>query len=99
METQIVQSYVRNKHRHVEPDQSQNGIVYLVGGSTIILIAIVYWYITLPIGLAAGAVYGVKTIMEQPAPVVEVIPEPVKPKRSYNKRIKVNHYQLGSVKV
>lgn len=96
MQPTVVRSYVRNVDS-IKPEineyQSADGIAKL----TVLALAILLWQITLPVVLIAGAVYGATVIGRQPAPVREVIqPVPEIPieKRSYNKRLTVNHYQL-----
>jgi len=98
MEQTVVSSYVR-RGKVKQPEQS-NGVAYVIGAAIVILLAIIYWYITLPLGLSLGAAYGVKTIVvkNMPSRVVEA-PTPVvdKPKRHYEKRIAVHHFQTNKV--
>ena len=103
MSTQIVQSYVRvrsNKYEANEevPEQS-NVMGYIMGGGAVTILAIQYIGITLAVVALAGAVYGMKLVY-QPVASVEAVTEPVetsevKPKRHYQRRLKVNMYDTG----
>jgi len=101
VKTQTVQSYERKVQVKPEPtSQDMIPVIVLVAGATAV-IALMFWHITLVVALiglswyvGSITVFGTpQTAPEQPTAVVE------KPKRSYNKRIKVTHYQLGKVNV
>jgi hypothetical protein len=108
MSEQVVRSYVRVKHDKLElnevPEQSNTiGYITLAGATTIFVFA--YPGVALAIAALAGAAYGMKLVTEAPSPetTVEAATDAPnvseKPKRAYRRRIQVNHYQLGKVKV
>ena len=95
MDTQTVQSYQRKVRSKPQPKQ-----VDLIPAATMIVVSavmlsIVYWKISLVLALAGVSIYVVTILPKETVEAPE--PEVVKPKRSYNKRVKVNHYQHGKV--
>lgn len=76
--------------------------LYVLSGSTLIVLTIVFWKISMLLVLIGGAVYGYKVLSGQithlePSEAVEAPIE--RKKRSYNRRVTVNHYQAGKVKI
>lgn len=102
MEQQTVRSYTRNKQAYVEVPEQSNVIGYIIGGATILVLALVYAGPTIIVGVSLGAAYGVRTIIRSsPRMVVaeavtapQNVPE-VKAKRSYSHRLKVHDYATG----
>lgn len=99
MSEQIVHSYVRNKRQQVTQVESDNTIAYIIGGAAIILLAIVYWKLTLFVGLSVSSAYGLKVLIgAKTTETVEAATEPKK-KRHYEHRIVVKHYQGKTVRI
>jgi flagellar basal body-associated protein FliL len=96
----IVRSYVRSykQEANEEAPEQSNFMGYLLGGGAVTILAIQYIGITLAVVALAGAVYGMK-VLTSPVATVEAVTQPqealeVKPKRHYQRRITVNHYQM-----
>jgi len=109
VETQTVQSYVRNisPNKH-EANEVDNKVALVTVTSIALLSAIVFWQVTVPATLFIGAAYGVKTVITSNPrqTVIEAVVAPQnvseapKVKRHYAPRITVNNYQTGkSVRV
>lgn len=100
VKTQTVQSYERKVQVKPEPIETDMiPVIVLVAGATAV-IALMFWHITLVVALIGLSWYvGSITVFGTPQTAPEAPKEVTKPKRSYNKRFKVNHYQLGKVNV
>lgn len=97
METQTVSSYVRYKKPKEQPEAEMIVPTVLVG-ATLLVILVLLWQVSLAVGLVGAGWYAsqrlskTKTVLEAPVALETK-------KRSYNKRIVVNHFQHGKVSV
>lgn len=99
VKTQTVQAYERKVTTKSEPIEQDMIPVIVLAGSAALAIALMFWHITLVVALIGLSWYvGSITVFGTPQTAPEA-PKTEKPKRTYNKRIKVTHYQLGKVNV
>jgi hypothetical protein len=99
MKPTVVSSYVRGVHLdEQEVNEHDNTVNIMTARIVVIALAVILWKVTVPALMFVGAAYGVKVLAWQPAPqkTVEAVTEPVdKPKRHYEHRLKVTHYETG----
>ena len=105
MATQVVKSYVRSTKQEEVQTQPSITPMAVLGGASIILTGIVLWKITLLISLIGASIYAyikirnrksVPTVIEAQEALQEAT---VKTTRTYNKRVKVNHFQDGKISI
>jgi hypothetical protein len=100
METQIVRSYVRGgKQVSNEAKTENNGMALVLGGSALLIAAVVYWYIAAPVALLGITGYAVAKLAPIQAvkeiQALRTAENTPKPKRHYQHRLKVHMYDTG----
>lgn len=97
--TILVSGYTRTKKTQKPTTQSIDPVTLLLFLITGVTAAIYFWYITVLAGILCAAWYTSTRKPKHVAPMGEPEVPEMKGKRGYHKRLIINHFQHGTVKV